>query len=460
MGPRPTGDTTRSDSIAALLGRARKKRAHVRERFNPGRLNGCRPADVQNVLVIDSASRCGSSFLYYLLSKHRDVLSLNGEGSVFERLHGLGNALSTGDSDFIPDDGAVPAGTLSLIAEDILKDSGALCGDEAGRGLRREDFLADCVQRLTLQYAEIDFDPERAYDVCGRSLGESPLAGPGFDASRYWRAVLEGLRGAGLPAADARYDLRGSDPTADFPDAGNRLPPPFTDFSLEDPPFVVPRPRALPSPKELGSKTLLLKSSADCYHMWMVRRMFPKARFKFVVLTRNPAGAISGLVDGWLSDGFYSQNLEALSPLDIKGYSRADRPWTTKWWNFDLPPGWAEVRARSIEEVCALQWSSANAHILKDVAAKVVDDSITVRYESFLEPGSLAKELARIFAFAGLSDSRSPDRSAPRVMSVTPPAPQKWRKRRDALAPIVSGGAVAALARELGYETEKWEEWP
>jgi hypothetical protein len=446
------------NQFAVLLERARKKRAYIFDRFSPERLNGCRPADVRNILVIDSASRSGSSFLHYLLSKHRDVVSLNGEGSVFERLHGVGFARSAGDSDFIPDDGTVPSETLSLIAEDILKDSGSLCRD--ADDFRRVDFLADSVRRLALQYAEVDFDPEKAHEICAQALDGGSAGGPPFPVSDYWRDVLEGLRRASVPADAAHYDLRGSDPTADFPDGGNALPPPFSSFSLEDPPFVVPRPRALPSPRDLGSKTLLLKSSADCYHLWMVRRMFPKAHFKFVVLTRNPAGAISGLVDGWLSNGFYSQNLGGLAPLEIEGYSRPDRPWTTKWWNFDLPPGWAEVRTRPIEEVCGLQWSSANAHIRKDIESKTIDDFMTVRYESFLEAASLSKELGRVFAFAGLDGSSVPDGGAPPVMSVTPPAPQKWRKRKDALAPLVSSGKIAALAREMGYDPKDWENWP
>jgi hypothetical protein len=93
--------------------------------------------------------------------------------------------------------------------------------------------------------------------------------------------------------------------------------------------------------------------------MWMVKRMFPDAHFKFVVLNRNPARAISGLVDGWLSNGFYSHNLAHVAPLKIKGYTRDDRPWTAKWWNFDLPPGWAGARISPIEEVCGLQWLRA-----------------------------------------------------------------------------------------------------
>ncbi|HXS99180.1 MAG TPA: hypothetical protein VN915_00730, partial [Elusimicrobiota bacterium] len=445
------------DPAAALLERVRRTRAFVRDRFSPDRLNGCRPADVRRVLVIDSASRCGSSFLHYLLSRHLDVLSLNGEGSVFERLHGVGVARSADDSDFLPDDGTLPSAVPAAIAEDVLLDAGA--PGPAADGFRRDHYLADCVQRLTLQYAESDFDAERARAVCDRALGAAGAPGAPFEAAEYWRRALRGLRELPLPADPARYDLRGSDPTADFPEAGNVLPPSFSEFALEDPPFVVPRPRALPRPRELGSKTLLLKSSSDCYRMWLVRRLFPNAEFRFVVLTRNPAAAISGLADGWLSDGFYSQNVGRFAPLDISGYSRADRPWTRTWWNFDLPPGWAGLRGGALEDVCAHQWASANEHILRDSARGVVDDALRVRYESFLEAASLSRELGRIFEFAGLDPARALDRGAAPVMSVTPPAPQKWRKRRDALAPRVAGARVAELARELGYDPSRWEEW-
>jgi hypothetical protein len=272
--------------------------------------------------------------------------------------------------------------------------------------------------------------------------------------------VLEGLRGRSYPVSARHYDLRGSDPAADFPEAGNSLPPPFSAYALEDLPFVVPQPRALPPPSELGGKTLLLKSSSACYRMGMIKSLFPNARFKFVSLARNPAGAISGLIDGWLSNGFYSQNLEHVAPLDINGYSRESLPWTTKWWKFDLPPGWFEYRARTIEEVCGLQWLSANEHIARDTAAKVLEDVLPVRYEAFLEPRSLSAELSRIFKFAGLGAAPVDDGEAVvPVMAVTPPAPQKWRKRKAALAPLVSGGKIGAMARDLGYDLKDWENW-
>jgi hypothetical protein len=429
---------------------AREKRSRLHARVNAGRLGGARPADVKNVLVVASASRSGSSFLYYLLSGHPDVVSLNGEGNVFERLHGVGIAASEKDSDHVPA-GSVPDDTLARVAEDMLRDSGALWRSEAREPFPRENFLADSAQRLLLQYAEADLDPAQVYDACAAAFDGAAV--PRFSAIDYWRGLLAALAAKSLPVRAEHYDLRGGDAGA-----GGAAPPPFETHSLEDPPFIVPQPRTFPPREALGGKTLLLKSSSDAYRMWLVKRMFPSARFRFVVLTRNPAAAVSSLMDGWLSGGFYSQNLGA-ARLDIGCYSRDDRPWTRRWWKFDLPPGWAERRARPLQDVCALQWRSANEHIRAAVAPGA--ERLDVRYETFLDAAAADQELARILEFAGLARSHAGDRRAlPPIMAVTPPAPGKWRKRRDVLAPLVAEDGVAALASAMGYDVGRWQDWP
>lgn len=437
----------------------RRKRSGVFQRFSPDRLNGCAPSDVRNVLVIDAASRSGSSFLHHLLSQHPDVISLNGEGLVFEKLHGLGLAGSADDSDLIPES-AVSSEAITSIAEDILKDSGSLHGAGTGGGFPEDDYRADCVQRLILQYPEIDFPAEVLFAVCTDALRSSRGKAPGFPAAGYWLEVLRGLRRRSYAVSPAHYDLRGSDPAADFPAAPDLLAPPFEDICLEEPPFVVPLPRRFPDKGGLSAKTLLLKSSSNCYHMRLVKRMFPKARFKFVVLTRNPAAAVSGLMDGWLSNGFYSRNVGRVGALAIQGYSLDRLPWTKKWWNFDLPPGWADLRAGTLQEVCAHQWASANEHILRDIGDKTVGDHLRVRYESFLDSRSLSRELGKILEFAELGGPTPVDGAASqRVMCVAPPAPQKWRKRKDVIAPLIESRRIAALAAELGYDPAGWEDW-
>jgi hypothetical protein len=316
-------------------------------------------------------------------------------------------------------------------------------------------YLADCVQRLLLQYPEVDADPAKLQRLCAAALD-----GPeGSSTASYWATLLRSISRDLLPVSPAHYDLRGSDPAADFPDRGNGGTPPFVDFAMEEPPFVVPQPRRIPGKKDLAGRTLLLKSSSDCYRIWLLRALFPAARFKFVLLARNPAGAISGLIDGWLSDGFYSHNVGRFSALHVAGYSRPDRPWTERWWNFDLPPGWHDQRERSIQEACGHQWLSANQHIRSAVADGLIADRIEVQYESLLEAASLKSEISRIAEFAGLGPDPAAAAAAGPIMSVTPPAPQKWRKRRDALAPLVSGGPIAEMATRLGYDPAVWESW-
>jgi hypothetical protein len=452
--PAAAGPETVYERSSRLLERVKKKRAYVHERYNPGRTRGCGADDVREVLVIDSASRSGSSFLYYLLSHHRNVVSLNGEGSLFDRLHGIALPRTAADSDFIPSGGVLDK-TLARTAEDILKDAGTLSRIGDAEGWPGDSYAADCVQRLLLQYPEADLEPDVLHDVCAKSLADHSANGARFSSVSFWRELLEALSRARVPVSSRHYDLHGG--------AGGESevgPPPFSVCSLEDPPFIVPEPRVFPSRQQWASKTLLLKSPSYCYRMWTVRRMFPRARFRFVVLVRNPAAAISSLMDGWLSGGFYSHNLEDLADLTIDGYSRSDRPWTKKWWKFDLPPGWAEAAGRPLDEVCALQWRIANEHILRDIQEEVIEEKLVVRYESLLNPTSLAKELQRIAEFAGLENAhfRGDDVSRP-IMAVTPPAPGKWRKRKDEIRGVLADSNVSAVARAWGYETGDWEEW-
>ena len=81
-------------------------------------------------------------------------------------------------------------------------------------------------------------------------------------------------------------------------------------------------------------------------------------------LIRDPVASVTGLMSGWLHHGFHKHRLPD-GALAIERYTLPDRPWTTAWWKFDLPPGWDRYTHRSLEEVCAFQWISANEHILR-----------------------------------------------------------------------------------------------
>lgn len=427
---------------------AMEKREYVCSRFNSARLNGCSPDDIENVLVINSASRSGSSLLYHLISGHPDVISLNGENSVFEKLHGICPVTSERESDLSA--AKTDSAALARAACDILRDAGVLSRN--GAPFPSQNLLADSVQRLILQHAEKDFDPAAVHRICSDALNSAAPAKE-FNRFEYWRRVMTEV--------DKRvFGIRPEDYDMGIASAGAAgAPPPFSEICLEEPPFVVPRPRIFPARAELRGKSLLLKSSSDCYRMGLVKKMFPRARFKFVLLYRNPAAAVNGLLEGWLSGGFHSRNTAGIKDLDIKGYSLGDSEWTRKWWKFDLPPGWAGYAGKPLEEVCAFQWLSANEHILSDTENGVIAEKIAVNYESLLNREKRQAALGGILDFAGLRRGFQAFGTVPSVMSVTAPGAGKWKKRREAIEAVISCERIKNTAGRLGYDFKDREQW-
>lgn len=435
-----------------------RKRRYIYDRYNPARLGGGGARDIKNILVINAASRSGSSFLHSLLSRHPDIISLNGEEIVFHKLHGVGAINSADDSDFLPPDFEAGKTVLESIAADILKDAGCLY---QGTGpFPKENYLADCVQRFILQWPQLEADPDLLYRCAAGTLEREPRFEAGAGPARFWNSFLTRLAGAGVRVNPYYYDMLPELIRRKFPSAEPSAGPPFDAGCLEETPFIIPGPRTFPWPGELRAKTLLLKSSSNCYRSGFVKKLFPAARFRFILLARNPLASINGLMDGWLSRGFFSRNLGAIAGLGIKGYCASAQPWTSAWWKFDLPPGWAPYARKTLEDVCAFQWLSANEHILKDSDLGAFEEKLGVKYENLPARPSLSRELKKILAFAGLRERElagGPACARP-VMAVTAPRSGKWLGRRQKLLPLCSG-KIRTTAARLGYDPEEAEKW-
>lgn len=436
---------------------ASRKRLYVQDKYSPARLGGCAAGDIKNVLVIQAASRSGSSFLYRLLSGHPDIISLNGEDIVFHKLAGMGTVKSAGDSDSLPRAFNPAPAVLERVATDILLDSGSIY---SGEGPFPQNYAADCVQRLLLQWPGLAADPDELYRCACEAIEFERRRGPGFDSQLAWAFFLTLLGRRGVKVNPWYYDLG--------PELLRRSFAPFEPPSgpplhggLEETPFVVPEPRVFPGAAGARQKTLLLKSSSNCYRGGFIKKLFPAARFRFVLLSRNPMAAMNGLMDGWLSRSFFSRDLGGVAALAIKGYSSPAKPWTCRWWKFDLPPGWARYCAKTLAEVCAFQWASANRSILADSASGLLGKTLRVRYEDLLAAAPLERELRRISDFAGLpADGAAAGRAAAPVMAVTPPRPHKWLSRKDELLPFCASRGLRAVASELGYDLNRAEELP
>ena len=406
----------------------------------------------RRVAVILSSSRGGSSFLYRMLAGHPEVYSLGGEETPFMRLWGFQWSGRWGESDALLPDGDAVAGRLGVLAGFMLARSGRLWS--APDPFPVELYAGDCAERLLFQWPERDLRFEDLMETALKLLEGRENT---FNAEGFWADLLAGLRREGIVLDASRYD--GAAPG----DAEGLAPrePPFRILCVEEPPFVVPRPRKPLERADVEDRLFLLKTSADCYRVDFLRALFPGARFLFVHLTRNPAASLNGLIDGWLSGGFYSHPVGIAEPLDIGGYSSDEKPWTRIWWKYDLPPGWERLRRASLPELAAYQWSCAHRHALDALERVPWEDQLRLSYEELLDEARFPAALERLARFLGLDRAGLPRTASetPFVMAVKPPAPGKWKARRAEIEPLLRTPELRETASRLGYG-EPWDRWP
>ncbi|MGZ3787483.1 MAG: sulfotransferase [Bacteriovorax sp.] len=372
------------------------------------------PKEIDQVIVILGSSRSGSSLLHHLLSLHPEMISLQGEEVTFTKLFGMNSVHSFDESDLLKSENDFDYADL---AQEILYDAGY--NTDASYRLP-----LDRAQRLLLQWPHITFNHEDLLCACSHES---------------WEKVISHLKSKHEKIKLDLYDQFLGPISSNENDRA---------LFLEEPPFVVPRPKTYR--KTAPKKILLLKSSINAFRAGHLSKLFPNARFKFIHLTRNPAASINGLMDGWLSSAFHSHNLGHLTKLSIKNYEDKN------WWKFDLPPGWKDFIDRPLEEVCAFQWQSANESILRFLDNK---DAIRIKYEEMIGSEDLFNALRRTINELSLSDAFMNDLAAPpRVMSVNRPHMHRWREREDVLTPLFQSKEIADLAKKLGYDVMNLDE--
>jgi hypothetical protein len=389
------------DTREYLLNETRAKIAEVDNLFSAYGDFGITPADVRRVAVILGSSRSGSSFLFSQLARSGGFWSPQGEDTPFARLEHLGWVDSAQDSDAFD-------GPTVAVSERLLRDVGRENGNK-----RLPDFARRAASRLLWQWPHKNLDPRQLWTW--------------FLKGSSWSEVV--------------YRLQLNE---NWYDHATAIPSELPDVVFEEPPLVESSYRASPTKKDLKSGVLLLKTSSNAYRLPWLRRLFPNAEYRWIVLSRNPAAGINGLIDGWHSHAFHSHNVGAFQPLAISGY--ADR----SWWKFDLPPGWPEYVSAELPAVCAFQWRSAYQRILS-FAETTTDPVLRVKYEDLIRvrQGTLQK----IFAFTQ-TDGTYPE-SAPPIMATLPPTLARWRYRRDEILPQLLDPRVEALAAQMHYDVRE-----
>ena len=402
---------------------------------------------VDSVLVLASSSRSGSTVTQATLSGISGLWITPGETAPYDSL--VMPTFPERNSDGLG--GAAPH-EVERWRRDLVRllSLEAIASGGDGAASPRVD-RPGVALRLVWQWPGlVDFD--RALDLVERIAAERSLSSAGGWDIRDVASRLEADEQRRAGELCRFYDGGGR------PHDGattHRLP---FDALVEEPPFIVlseaPDARRL---RGAAPNVLLLKGPAWAYRLEVLLAMFGP-RLKVLHLTRNPAAAINGLIDGWLSpSGFFSRRMYEGPGLAIDGYSNRFS-WGRDWWKFDLPPGWRDMRRACLVDVCAFQWVSAHRAIADFHMAHPEVPYLRLRFESLIGGDWPRRVFAdAVHRFIGLPASGDQFASVLRrpVMSTAPPQRFRWQARADELQRALEAEAVVCLAREMGYVDDR-----
>ena len=401
------------------------------------------------VLAILSPSRGYSSLLFALLRHNGRFLALRGEHTHLYKLSGISRPLDFGRSD----------GTVNVTPATIFAFREALAWELTedldppwfSNVHRLEHRSFQIAHRLYAQWAHLP-EPDTLVPLISTALSRL-IASPGRPDTRFLR-LIQGLGALDLKMNPWYYDIPGETVSSVFPTLSKPVGPPRNGAGIEEPPFIVPHIPGVEGSTRSADSTepLLIKASVDIHRLKLLPELFGTA-ITYVHLTRNPAAAVSGLMDGWLSHKFYSHRLPSKS-LDIKGYS--DTPaGTWGWWNFDAPRGWETFIKSELVNVCAHQWLQGHTEIL---SSQILDPLMRIKGESIV--GTTRWELiGQILRLSGMAAGALDHAYYPVVMSSQQPAPGRWRRRYFELRKVLELENLKDMADELGYGPVQDETW-
>jgi hypothetical protein len=176
--------------------------------------------------------------------------------------------------------------------------------------------------------------------------------------------------------------------------------------------------------RHLAQLRFLEKTPKNALRIPFMNAVFPDA--KYIFLFRDVRANLSSMMEAWRSRHWTT-------------YPRLPG-WQGPPWSLLLPPGWSALNGKTIEEICAFQWASANQVILEDLAVLPPDRWTTVSYESLV--GEQEKTVERLCDFAGfnIDDRMRSHLSSPLPLSrftQTRPSAEKWRKNETEITSVL-----------------------
>ncbi|MFZ0549037.1 MAG: sulfotransferase [Candidatus Promineifilaceae bacterium] len=188
---------------------------------------------------------------------------------------------------------------------------------------------------------------------------------------------------------------------------------------------------------------LLEKTPENCLRLPFLLALFPDARI--IYLTRDGRSNINSLMEGWRQPHLFP-GYQVPEPIKIPGDIRGR-------WAFTLIPGWRELTASPLEEVCAWQWVRCNEAVL---AHREKTDGqvpyLTIRYEKLIQdPALILNEIAAFIRVDFVQELSRYAKELPKVNMVSKPEQEKWRRENgkaiERVLPI-----IRPTMEKLGYK--------
>lgn len=168
----------------------------------------------------------------------------------------------------------------------------------------------------------------------------------------------------------------------------------------------------------------LEKTPKNALRQPFLDKVFPGALY--VYLYREPRGNISSMMEAWRKGKWVT-------------YPRLPG-WYGMPWSLLLPPGWEDLNAAPLEQVCTFQWNVTNNMILDDLAKLRAERWTACDYQALIDDAPAT--VGRLCEFAGVSvDDRLAERLANELplsrYTQTAPAPEKWRKNEKEILSVL-----------------------
>ncbi|HZV81530.1 MAG TPA: hypothetical protein VFF53_05100, partial [Geobacteraceae bacterium] len=148
-------------------------------------------ADIRRVVIINSASRSGSSLLYALLGKLPQVISLTGEAAPFYKLNSRIDGFNPHASDRIPTELLERVIDFPGLSLDFLADLYRAETEGVTSKIDADRYIDDLLLRLAMQWTDLDLDEATLRRSVASAFAEYAAEHPFFDTEEFHLCLLE-----------------------------------------------------------------------------------------------------------------------------------------------------------------------------------------------------------------------------------------------------------------------------